>query len=150
MITIGFSSQRASNTEAIPHPFCRMINSRLWPCSSQLPTCHLNTLRPRQDGRHFPDDIFKWTFLNENVWISLKNLLEFIPQVSIYNSPALVQIMAWRRPGDKPLSEPMMASLLTHICVTRPQWVNVHMFPVFSEACTQQWVYHMYLVIRRS
>ena len=32
--------------------------------------------------------------------------------------------MAWRRPGDKPLSEPMMARLLTHICVTRPQWVN--------------------------
>ena len=32
--------------------------------------------------------------------------------------------MAWRRPGDKPLSEPMMVSLLTHICVTRPQWVN--------------------------
>ena len=28
------------------------------------------------------------------------------------------------RPGDKPLSEPMMVSLLTHICVTRPQWVN--------------------------
>ena len=24
--------------------------------------------------------------------------------------------MAWRRPGDKPLSEPMMVSLLTHIC----------------------------------
>ena len=38
--------------------------------------------------------------------------------------PALVQIMAWRRPGDKPLSEPMMVSLLTHICVTRPQWVK--------------------------
>ena len=32
--------------------------------------------------------------------------------------------MAWRRPGDKPLSEPMMAILLTHICVTRSQWVN--------------------------
>ena len=38
--------------------------------------------------------------------------------------PALVQIMAWRRPGDKPLSEPMMVRLPTHICVTRPQWVN--------------------------
>ena len=36
----------------------------------------------------------------------------------------MVQIMAWRRPGDKPLSEAMMVSLLTHICVTRPQWVN--------------------------
>ena len=32
--------------------------------------------------------------------------------------------MAWRRPGDKPLSEPVMVSLMTHICVTRPQWVN--------------------------
>ena len=27
----------------------------------------------------------------------------------------------WRRPGDKPLSEPMMVRLTTHICVTRPQ-----------------------------
>ena len=33
--------------------------------------------------------------------------------------------MAWRRPGDKPLSEPMMVSLLTHICVTRPQRVKI-------------------------
>ena len=33
--------------------------------------------------------------------------------------------MAWRRPGAEPLSEPMMVSLLTRICVTRPQWVNV-------------------------
>ena len=32
--------------------------------------------------------------------------------------------MAWRRPGDKPLSDPMMTRLPTHICVTRPQWVN--------------------------
>ena len=32
--------------------------------------------------------------------------------------------MAWRRPGDKPLSEPMIVSVLTQICVTRPQWVN--------------------------
>ena len=32
--------------------------------------------------------------------------------------------MAWRRPGDKPLSEPVMVSLQTHICVTQPQWIN--------------------------
>ena len=32
--------------------------------------------------------------------------------------------MVWRRLGDKPLSEPMMARLPTHICVTRPQWVK--------------------------
>ena len=33
--------------------------------------------------------------------------------------------MAWSRAGDKPLSKPMMGSLLTHICVTRPIWINV-------------------------
>ena len=48
----------------------------------------------------------------------------FIHKGPINNIPALVQIMAWRRPGDKPLSEPMVGSLLTHICVTRPQWVK--------------------------
>ena len=40
--------------------------------------------------------------------------------------PASVQMLAWRRPGTKPLSEPMMVNLLTHICVTRPQWINHH------------------------
>ena len=85
----------------------------------------INSLRPRQEGRHFPDDIFMCIFLNENVWIPIKISLKFVPKGPIDNIPALVQIMAWRRPGDKPLSEPMMVSLLTHICVTRPQWVNM-------------------------
>ena len=83
-----------------------------------------NTLRPRQNGRHFTDDTFKRIFLKENVLISIKISLNFVPKSPIDNIPALVQIMAWRRSGDKPLSEPMMVSLLTHICVTRPQWVN--------------------------
>ena len=84
----------------------------------------INTLRPRLNGRHFADDIFKCIFLNENAWISLKISLKFVPKVRINNVPTLVQIKAWRRPGDKPLSEPVMVSLRTHICVTRPQWVN--------------------------
>ena len=67
---------------------------------------------------------FSCIFLNENVWIPIKISLKFVPKGRINNVPALVQIMAWRRPGDKPLSEPMMVSLPTHICVTRPQWVN--------------------------
>ena len=83
-----------------------------------------NTLRPRQNGHRFADDTFKRIFLNENVRISIKISLNFVPKGPINNNPALVQIMAWRRSGDKPLSEPMMVSLLTHICVTRPQWVN--------------------------
>ena len=74
-----------------------------------------NTLRPRRNRRHFADDIFKCIFLNENVLISIKIQLKFIPKGPINSIPTLAQIMAWRRPGDKPLSEPMMTSSLTHI-----------------------------------
>ena len=82
----------------------------------------LNTLRPRQNGRHFADDIFKCIFLNENVWIQIKISMKFVPMGPINNIPSLVQIMAWHGPGDKPLSEPMMVSLMMHICVTQPHW----------------------------
>ena len=47
--------------------------------------------------------------------------VKFVPKGPINNISALVQIMACCRPGNKPLSEPMMVSLLTHICVTQPQ-----------------------------
>ena len=89
------------------------------PCGS---TRWFITLRPRQHGRRFADDVFKCIFLDENVWISLKISLKFVPKVPINNIPALVQIMAWRRLGDKPLSEPMMDSFPTHICLTRPRY----------------------------
>ena len=85
----------------------------------------INTLRPRQNDRYFSDDIFKCNLLKENISISISISLKFVPKGPINNLPALVQIMAWHRPGDKPLSEPMMANLLTHICVTRPQWLNL-------------------------
>ena len=96
-----------------------------WLGHDELTVWLVNTLRPKQNGRHFADDIFKYIFLNENVWILIKISLNFVPKGSINNIPSLVQIMAWRRPGDKPLTEPMMVSLSTHICVTRPQWVNI-------------------------
>ena len=84
----------------------------------------VNTLRPRQNGRHFTDDIFKRIFLNENILIPIKISLKFVPKGSINIIPALVQIMAWRHPGAEPLSEPVMVNLPTHICVTRPQCVK--------------------------
>ena len=65
---------------------------------------HFITLKPRQNGRHFADDTFKRIFLNENVRISINISLKFVPMGPINNIPALVQIMAWRRPGDRPLS----------------------------------------------
>ena len=61
-------------------------------------------------GRDKMDAISQTTFssaffFNENVWIPIKILLKFVPKGPINTIPALVQIMAWRRPGDKPLPE---------------------------------------------
>ena len=55
------------------------------------------------------DDIFNCNFTIENVLISIKISPIFVLTGLINNVSALVQIMAWRLPGDKPLSEPVMA-----------------------------------------
>ena len=87
-------------------------NSKVWPW--MIPTLAFdviwlfNSLRPRQNKRHFADDVFKCNFMKENFWIPIKISLKFVPEGPINNISALVQIMAWRRIGDKPLSEPMM------------------------------------------
>ena len=106
------------------HAACAPSDAKLLEGGVCVTHLQVNSLRPRPNRRHFADDIFKCIFENENEWISPRISLKFVPKVQINNIPALVQIMAWRRAGDKPLSEPMMVSLLTHICVTRPQWVN--------------------------
>ena len=68
----------------------------------------LNSSTPGQNDRHFADDVSKRIFLNENVRISTKISVNFVPTSSFNNIQALVQIMAWGRPGDNPLSEPML------------------------------------------
>ena len=100
-----------------------------------LCTDGINTLRPRQNCSHFADDTFKHIFVNENVRISIKISLKFVPNGPINNIPALVQIMAWRRPGDKPSSETMIFCLPTHVCVTRPQWVKDHRLTELWQIC---------------
>ena len=93
--------------------------------------CHyimvINTLRPWQNGCHFADSVFKCFFLKDN-WLKIS--LKFVPKGPINNIPSLFQIMAWRWTGDKPLSEPMMFNLVTHICITRPQWVKGMRFDI--------------------
>ena len=81
----------------------------------------VDTLRLRQNGHPFADNTFKHIFLDENVRVLIRISLKFVLKGPIDNIPALVQIMAWRRSGDKLLSEPMMVNSLTYICITRPQ-----------------------------
>ena len=59
----------------------------------KLMSVSVNSLRPRQNGRHFPDNIFICIFLNEIVWISIKISLKFVPRGQMNNIPALVQLM---------------------------------------------------------
>ena len=62
--------------------------------------------------------------LNENLPISVKISLKFLPKDPINNIPLLVHLMVLYQPGDQPLSEPMMLNLPMHMCVTQPQWIN--------------------------
>ena len=92
------------------HCMCRCQRADYW----------FNWLRPRHNNQQFV-----CIFFNENIWISINISQKFIHEGQTNNIQALVQIMAWCRPGDRPLADPMIVSLLTHICVTRPHWVNV-------------------------
>ena len=54
------------------------------------------------------DNIFKCIFLNKNDRVLIQISLKFVPRSPIDNKLALVQVVAWRWTGDKPLSEPML------------------------------------------
>ena len=56
----------------------------------------------------FADDIFKCIFMNEKFCISIRISLQFVPKGSLDNKSVLVQVMAWRRTGDKPLPMPIL------------------------------------------
>ena len=58
------------------------------------------------------EDIFNCIFLNENDRILIQISLKYVPRSPIDNKSALVQVMAWRRSGDKPLPEPMMTQFI--------------------------------------
>ena len=134
MIYINMSGKTRSRTAQSQRPISPFVKRRTpaagsggkltWLTDADTTLKLLTHWGREQNGRHFADDIFKCIFLNENVWIPIEISMRFVPNGPINNIPALVQIIAWRRPGDKPLSEPMMVSLTTHIYVTRPQWVK--------------------------
>ena len=84
-----------------------------------------NTHCPKQIGQHFADEKFKCIFLSEIVLISIKISQKFVTRDPKHNNWALVQFIVWHWPCNKPITEPMMVRLLTHICVIWPQWVKL-------------------------
>ena len=77
-------------------------------CKQSLLCVFNNSSPPAQNGHLFTYYIFRCIFMNEKFYILITISLKFVPKGSIHKNPALIQIMAWRRIGDKPLSEPML------------------------------------------
>ena len=103
-------------------------------------------MRPWQNCHHFVDAIFTCIFLNESVYISISISLKFVPRGPNYSSSGL----ACSRPGDKPLSELMMISLLAHMCVTRHKWVKFDKIKdICSSLCKYALIALLYILQRK-
>ena len=106
-----FTLENCLNTldaDVLAHCVTMSSSASIYTVQDRWVVVFFNTLRQRVNGRPFADGIFKCIFLHENESIFPRISLRFVPKVRINNIPALVQIMAWCRPGDKPLSEPMI------------------------------------------
>ena len=80
------------------------VHTRMaWP--TYVMSWAVNSSPPEENGRNFADDIFKYIFLNENVCILIRMSMNFVPNGLICNKSALVEVMACRMFGDKPLPQ---------------------------------------------
>ena len=80
---------------------------------------YLDTLRPRQNGRHVAKDIFKHIFLNEIYCIFILISLKYAPKVRIISMRAFDSDDVFEQATSHYLNQ-CWPSLLTHICVTWP------------------------------
>ena len=71
---------------------CRCLGDRLSYCinSHDVSRMALTHWGREKNGHHFPDDIVKWIFLNENVSILIDISLKVVPKGPNNNIPALV------------------------------------------------------------
>ena len=74
----------------------RMVHELLDSCTREFSIFRINTLRLRQNGRHFPGVILNCIFLNENLSIAIGMSTKFVPKTPINNIPSLVQLIACR------------------------------------------------------
>ena len=82
------------------------------------------------------DDIFKYIFFDEKYSISIRISLKFVPRGLIDNRPVLVQVIAWRRTGDKPLPEQTLTQFTDAcICGTWGRWINK--VRIFNSCCVE-------------
>ena len=73
----------------------------------------LSTYKLEHYGRHFPDDIFEWSFFNRKLGIVVCIAMKYVPKVPVDINSALHQIVTWNQVGVKPLYEVIMTQF-TH------------------------------------
>ena len=70
--------------------------------------CSVDSSSRGQNGPSLADVIFKCIFLNEKFCSLICILLQFVSNGPMDNKPALVQVMVWRRTGERLLPEPLL------------------------------------------
>ena len=113
-----------------------------------------DTMRFRQNGRHYAYDIFKLILLNENVSNLFQISLNFVPKGPNYIKSSFVRVMVWQLTGYKLLNQWWLRSLNGF---TRPQWVKHwqmkwitfeqicnHISTVFKLIPTNKWYLRIY------
>ena len=108
ILTFSFKKMHLKVSSAKRRPFCLGLNVFISSClTDTVDILETNAPVACTSVYHSPSHIeaetkwppfsrrhFKCIFLNENIWISIKISLKFVPKGPINNIPALVQIMA--------------------------------------------------------
>ena len=72
----AFNSKKGFSVKLVPWLFPLVYFAQASVSETESHDYHIEA---GTNGRHFPDDISKWIFLNENVWILTKISLKFVP-----------------------------------------------------------------------
>ena len=109
VLDIDGLGQETRNSNALAMELCLfLINPLIYSGLKLVIILNFNSSPPGQNGRHFTDGIFKDIFVNEKSRMLIQISLRFVSKDPIDNKSSLVQVMAWRQPGDKPFPEPML------------------------------------------
>ena len=84
----------------------------IWGRPSRVRTVYINSSPPGQNDHYFADDIFICIFVKQRWCILIEVSVKLVLNGPIDNNPALVKIRAWRRIGNKSLSEPMLTGFI--------------------------------------
>ena len=118
-----------SHSRDVLHLSCIKLPSRLRGSVQDIMDLLFDTFRPTQNGCYFGGSNFTLIFVNKNYWIFIPSSLKSVPYGEMKINQFLVQKMAWRQTGKKPLSPTVMLCFIgtyTHVSFSTDglKWLN--------------------------